>query len=280
MSEKVQVSANGLLFDVATSGHPDSDAVLFLHGFPQNSYAWRAQLAAVADAGYFGIAPDQRGYSPGARPKGIASYAMTHLVDDAVAVADFFGFQRFHLVGHDWGGQLAWMTTIQHPDRVISLTVLSRPHPRAFLESKVIDPEQENRSRHHRTFREPGATQELIDDLEGRCERMHRQGVSWDTIEHYLHPLESFEALDAALNWYRASELAQPVAAVSVPTVYLWGTNDGTVGRIAAELTEKYVNATYRFVELEDVGHFSTDQVPDVITRELLAHLSANNSSN
>ncbi|HMH60646.1 MAG TPA: alpha/beta fold hydrolase, partial [Bradyrhizobium sp.] len=126
----------GLTFDALTAGKPGAPLVLLLHGFAESMHCWRAQVAALADAGYRAVAPGQRGYSPGARPdvSDSANYHIDRLMDDAMAIvaASSYGEQRFHLVGHDWGGSIAWALADRFPERLASLTVLSRPHPNAF----------------------------------------------------------------------------------------------------------------------------------------------------
>src|ERR1700709_1768862 len=123
-------------FDALVAGEPGAPLVLLLHGFAESKHCWRAQVTALADAGYRAIAPGQRGYSPGARPdtNDTANYHIDRLMDDAMAIVATAGYgdQRFHLVGHDWGGSIAWALADRFADRVASLTVLSRPHPNAF----------------------------------------------------------------------------------------------------------------------------------------------------
>ena len=282
MIEERLLDANDLRFVADVAGSPDAPLILLLHGFPQTRYTWRGQVPALAEAGYLAVAPDQRGYSPGARPERVEDYATDRLTSDALAIADGLGAHRFHLVGHDWGGQLAWLIAAQYPERVRTLTVLSRPHPAAFARAMSEDEEQSDRSRHHRAFQDPTTAQRLLAD---DCARLRAtladQGVPARAIDAYLDPLSSPGALDAALNWYRAgagttSTLAgSATPATKVPTLYLWGDEDATVGRRAAELTEAYVDSEYRFVVIEGAGHFITDQQPDQVTRELLVHLEA-----
>src|SRR5215469_13002233 len=123
-------------FTVSIAGPANGPLVLLLHGYPQTRHTWRHQVPALGAAGYRAVAPDQRGYSPGVRPDParLAAYGIDRLVADVLdlAAASGHGTQPFHLVGHDWGGQVAWITTFRHPERLASLTVLSRPHPAAF----------------------------------------------------------------------------------------------------------------------------------------------------
>src|SRR3954447_8336073 len=133
--EQITISPH-LTFDAIVAGSPGAPLVLLLHGFAESMHCWRAQLAALAAAGYRAVAPSQRGYSPGARPdpNDTANYHIDRLMDDAMAIvaACGYGEARFHLVGHDWGGSIAWALADRFPERLASLTVLSRPHPNAF----------------------------------------------------------------------------------------------------------------------------------------------------
>lgn len=283
------VTASGLQFEVELAGDPAAPLVLLLHGFPQTSHSWRNELPALARAGYFAVAPNQRGYSPQARPREIAQYALELLVADALGIADAFGAQRFQLVGHDWGGQLAWTIAATHPDRVDTLTVLSRPHPAAFVRALKDDAAQAERSKHHRAFSDPNTAARLLEDGARRLRRtLQDQGVPATDVDAYLARLGDEPALDAALNWYRAarprssggsaapstSARERELPAISVPTLYLWGDADATVGRAAAEATGSYVTGHYRFEVIRGAGHFLTDQAGAHVTGALLDHLA------
>ncbi len=263
-----------LHFTVDIAG-PDTGApVLMLHGFPQNRQMWRHPMRALAAAGFRVIAPDQRGYSPRARPSAVAAYTTDCLTSDALNLMDLCGAKRFHLVGHDWGGQLAWLTAAGHPDRVASLTVLSRPHPAAFARAMAEDPEQANRSKHHKGFREADAITRLRqDNFKSLRKILELDGVAAVDVHTYLGPLADKGALESTVNWYRANTLPSPIAPVSTPTLYIWGTADVSVGRHAAELTAEFVHGPYKFVEIEGGGHFIVDQFPDRIAQLLLEYL-------
>ena len=274
----MSVTANGLEFTVDVAGPDGGDLVVLLHGFPQTRHAWRTELAALAAAGFRACAPDQRGYSPGARPAGVDAYRIEHLTADVLALADALGAQRFHLVGHDWGGQLAWILAAANPERVRTLSVLSRPHPAAFALALADDPEQRERSRHHGAHQRAEATDAYLADGAARLRAaLVAQGVPEADVGIYLATLGERAALDAAIHWYRAvgtsGIAAAEVPAVSVPTLYVWGDADATVGRYAAEATGGFVMGPYRFVELAGIGHFVTDQAPDAFPPLLLEHL-------
>ena len=262
-------------FTVNTAGPASGPPVLLLHGFPQTRHMWRHQLPALAAAGFRAVAPDQRGYSAGARPLEVEAYASDLLTSDALALMDARGAPRFHLVGHDWGGQLAWLIAADNPDRVATLTMLSRPHPAAFARAMAEDPEQAKRSQHHKAFREAEAAARLRqDNFKMLRAGLEREGVASEDFDAHFRTLGEPGALEAAINWYRANNIASAaILPVSVPTLYIWGTADASVGRRAAELTEQFVSGPYRFVEIEGGGHFIVDQFPDYIAQLLIEHI-------
>ena len=131
--EAQQIDVGALTFDALVAGPDDGELVLLLHGFPQTSHAWRDQLLALGEAGYLAVAPDQRGYSPGARPGDVEDYALDQLHDDVLGFADALGRERFHLVGHDWGAILVWTTAAWTPERLLSVTAVSVPHPDPYI---------------------------------------------------------------------------------------------------------------------------------------------------
>ena len=152
------IRANGLNLNARTAGPADGQLVILLHGFPQSSYEWRKQMPVLARAGYHVVAPDQRGYSPGARPTADADYTMNHMVADTIAIADHFHAKMFNLVGHDWGAAVAWATAIAHPSRLRTLTAVSVPHPAAYAKaSENPAGEQSQKKGYINTFAAPGA---------------------------------------------------------------------------------------------------------------------------
>lgn len=269
----------GLVFDLSAAGAADAPLVLMLHGFAVSRHLYDAQLPALAEAGYLAVAPNQRGYSAGARPdpSDHAQYDMRLLIEDALALADAMGHanRRFHLVGHDWGGSLSWDIAFHHPERLASLTMLSRPHPSAFQKALREDSEQPNRSRHHKAFLDPGAAATVLADDAAWLRRRHAaNGIPPAATEKHLAVIGNPAAMEGALAWYRARGVVhQPIGPVTVPTLFIWGDADDTVGRMAAEGTVDFIEAPYRFEVLPGVGHYAPDQVPARVTELLLEHL-------
>jgi pimeloyl-ACP methyl ester carboxylesterase len=275
-------TAPDLTFDVMVDGAGDGPPVLLLHGFAESFHMWRSQMPNLAAAGYRPVAPSQRGYSAGARPdtRDPANYAFDHLMNDAMSIVEACGDagDRFHVVGHDWGGSIAWGIADRYPERVASLTVLSRPHPNAFNHALAApDGEQKRRSSHHWWFLEADATARILaDDARWLRERLKANKVPEAEIAQYLAVLGNPDAMEAALTWYRArGAIRAPIGVVTVPTLFIWGNADDTVGRMAAEGTREFVAAPYQFVELPGVGHFAVAQAPDGVNALLLAHLAA-----
>ena len=269
-----------LSFDVLAAGEKTAPLVLLLHGFAESMHCWRAQVTALADMGYRALAPSQRGYSKGARPdpRDASHYHIDRLMDDAMAIvaASGHGNKRFHLAGHDWGGSIAWGLADRHSERIASLTILSRPHPNAFNRAlQMEDGDQAHRSRHHKAFLEPGAADiVLADDARWLRERLAANGVPQSAIEAHLVVLGNKPAMEAALAWYRArGAIRGPLGPIRVPTLYIWGDADDTVGRIAAEGTRDFIAAPYRFEVLPGVGHFAADQAPDRVSELMLENI-------
>lgn len=273
-------TGSGLTFTADVAGPAGGPLVLLLHGFPESRYSWRAALPALAAAGYRAVAPDQRGYSPGARPDpaDLANYAFDKLIADAIEIVAAAGHdgKRFHLVGHDWGGQVSWGVAGRHPERLASLTILSRPHPSSFRRALQKEGgDQKNRSRHHRAFLEPDTAKLLLADNARRLrEGLFGQGVPAAALEEHLSVLGNPEALEAALAWYRSNKgLAADIGTIAVPTLYIWGDVDATVGPDAAYGTAEFVAPSFAMEVLPNVGHFVMDQAPAKATDLLLAHL-------
>ena len=273
-------TGSGLTFTADVLGPTGGPLVLLLHGFPESRYSWRAALPALAAAGYRAVAPDQRGYSPGARPDpaDLSNYAFDRLVADVIEIAAAAGYdgKRFHLVGHDWGGQVSWGVAGKHPERLASLTILSRPHPSSFRRALLKeDGDQKHRSRHHRAFLDADTSKLLLADNARRLrDGLFGQGVPAAALEEHLSVLGNPEALEAALAWYRSNKgLAADIGTIKAPTLYIWGDADATVGPDAAYGTGEFVGVAYAMEVLPNVGHFVMDQAPAKATDLMLAHL-------
>ena len=271
-----------LVFDVRDEGPADGDVIILLHGYPETKESWEGVVPGMVAAGYRVLAPDQRGYSRRARPKGRRSYRAEHLVADVLALADAAGAERFHLVGHDWGGAVAWYCAMWHPDRVLTMTSLATPHPKA-MQKALLTSTQLLHSWYFLFYQLPLLPEWSATSTVGR--RMFRRtlvnsGLSEERLDHYLTVLDEPGAMTAVINWYRAvpftpQRLTTPV---NVPTLYVYGTRDFALGRRAADLTGRYVTGPYRY-EAPDVSHWIPEDVPDLVVRLLLDHIGRDATS-
>ena len=269
------VEAGGWTFGVRTAGPPGGRPVLLLHGFPQSARSWDGVAGVLAGAGCRAIAPDQRGYSPGARPPDVADYAVPHLVGDALAILDAHGADRADVVGHDWGAAVAWALAIGHPERVRTLTAVSVPHPAAFGWALRSDDDQRRRSTYMDLFRQEGTAERVL--LEGGARRLRGvfDGMPEAQVDAYVEPLREPGALTAALNWYRAMGGGSGVPGpATVPTTYVWSTADPALGRAGAERCGEHVTGPYAFEVLEGIGHWVPEQAPDRLARIILQRLA------
>jgi pimeloyl-ACP methyl ester carboxylesterase len=280
--ERLEIDANGFTFSARAAGPHDGRPLLLLHGFPETSWSWRVLLTQLGEAGYRAVAPDQRGYSPDARPTAISDYATPHLVDDVLAIADTMEMATFDLVGHDWGGMVSWVTAARHSDRVRSLCVVSTPHPEALRGALVgDDPDQVERSGYMEMFRRPDEPERLLlgEDGSGSGLRtlFESSGLDPTMADEYVAVLTEPGAMTAALNWYRAMRASDVdgLPPIVVPTLYVWSTGDPALGRVAAEATAEYVAGSYRFEVLDGVSHWVPEQAPDELGRLLLDHLAS-----
>jgi pimeloyl-ACP methyl ester carboxylesterase len=253
---------------------------VLLHGFPQTSWSYRRQLSALGAAGYRAVAPDQRGYSPRARPVEVDAYRSSELVADVLGIADALGAERFHLVGHDWGGAVAWQVGGRHGERLLSLTVLSTPHPGAFGRALrgELGGDQSERSGYMEIFRAPNSEDAFVQDgAQGLRTIYLGSGLTEDEAVPYVQALGTKAALGAALNWYRAADitLIDGLGPIEVPTLYIWSTNDVALGREPAEATADFVEGPYRFEVLEGISHWIAEHAPDRLNALLLDHLSS-----
>jgi pimeloyl-ACP methyl ester carboxylesterase len=266
-----------LRFPARCEGPVDGRPVLLLHGFPQSSHEWRAQLRALGAAGYRAVAYDQRGYSPDACPPEVGEYRMEELVADLLAVADAIGAERFDVVGHDWGGAVAWHVAGRHAERVRTLTAVSTPHPWPLQLARRSGGPQREMSSYIQVFRQPVVAEDFL--LEDNARRLRDVFATSGLTDYqpYLEIHTRRKLLTGGLNWYRAATAAdaENVGTIAVPTLFVWGTDDTALGREAAEGTASMVSGPYRFVALDGVGHWVPETAADRLNTLLLAHLGA-----
>ena len=281
----------GVELDVTLGGPDDAPAIFFLHGFPESARTWRYQLADLA-ADYRVIAPDQRGFARSSKPEGVENYTHDKPVGDLLALADVLEIETFTLVGHDWGGAVAWAAALGHPDRITRLAIVNAPHPFIFQKSVFDDPVQRKASQYIRAFRVPGMEDyfntkpdALFDNAFGTSGLGPE--ASDEEREIYFDEWKQPGAMVAMLNWYRASALivpamdetperpaylTAPFPVLQTPTLVIWGMGDTALTPSQLEGLEDVV-ADLTIVKVEDAGHFVTWEKPEAVTLALRAFL-------
>jgi pimeloyl-ACP methyl ester carboxylesterase len=261
------------------------EPVILLHSFPETSCMWNELLPRLVAAGYRCVAPDQRGYSPGARPTEVAAYDTIMLAGDVLALATAFAFafafERFHLIGHDWGAAVGWVLLREQPARVASWAALSVPHLASYGEASRNHPEQKEKGAYIDEMVQLGRAEAA---LTANDYARLRSGAwtlcSSEQREEYLQTFSQPAALTGALNWYRFAfdpsnrdRFFQPFD-VHIPSLTIWGNGDHGIGRSTTTLEREYMRGPYRFVEL-DAGHWLIQERFEDVSREILTHLGA-----
>ncbi len=268
----VQVRVKGLVFRARVAGLENlGPNLLLLHGFPETSIMWDRLIAAASESGFRVVAFDQRGYSPDARPESVEDYALPELVDDARAVADRFGFERFHLAGHDWGSVVGWNLTSREPDRVLSWTSLSIPHLGAVISSQ----ENPTTPAYIKFFQQPGIPETLLlafDQL--FLKRVAFSGIDPAHVDEYLDVFTEPGALTAAFNWYRVTRPDYWPGKIRQPVLYIWGNRDMPVfvnPKVQAA-HPNFLLGPFESIELS-AGHWLIEEQPDRVVDAIMTHL-------
>jgi pimeloyl-ACP methyl ester carboxylesterase len=268
---------DGLTFEVTDTGPTDGRPVILLHGFPEDRHCWDRLAAHLDGAGYRVLAPDQRGYSPGAQPPGRRSYTLNLLAGDVLALADAAGADRFDVVGHDWGAVVAWQLAGSYPDRIRSLTALSVPHPGAFREAMVRSSKVLH-SWYMLFFQIPEVPELILSAGRGRrfAAQLEGSGLDGATARRYADRAARPGALTGPINWYRALpfEIRNQLGPIVAPTLFAWGDADGFVTRTAAERCDRHVSGPYRFAALPGATHWLPTGSADELRPLLLEHLA------
>lgn len=279
--EAFSVEKDGLVFDgfrvagrstASAAGDPGDGrpVAVLVHGWPQFAACWEDTAAALTAAGIDVIAYDQRGYSPGARPDDVADYDVAKLVGDLHGLVEEWGLGRFHLVGHDWGGIVGWSYAAMHPDALASFTSVSTAHPIAHGQRIAEDPDQYERMHYLRRIRKAPAVVEerLLANGGARLAAMYDGAIADDRVQSYVERFSQPGMMEAALKYYRALGQgdSSSLTGITVPTLYVWGSEDLAFTRGAAELTGEHVEADYRFVEIPGATHWLPEQEPRVVS--------------
>jgi len=268
-----RVSANGLTFAVVDQG--EGAPVVLLHGFPDSADLWRNQVPALVDAGFRVIAPDLRGFGESDKPDSVDAYLMPNLMMDVTGIMDALGVGRAHVVGHDWGSVLAWMTAAFMPDRVERLVAMSVGHPLTFQDASM---EQRQKSWYMLLFQFRGVAEEWLRADDWRNFRQF--GGEAADIERYVEDLSRPGALEAGLSWYRANIPPEsliappmPLPEIVAPTMGIWSTGDIALTEDLMTRSSDYVKGPWRYERVEGAGHWMQLDQPETVNRLLIDFL-------
>ena len=274
----------GVTLAVQTGGPPGGEPIILLHGFPESHRTWRAVAPDLA-RDFFVVAPDQRGFAGSDKPEGVEAYRTDRIVEDLIALADILSFKRFTLVGHDWGGAVAWLAALRHPDRIARLVAVNAPHPLVFQKSLIEDEAQRAASQYMNAFRNPSieagiaamGLESFFDKTFGRHADLSL--VPAEERQVYLDQWASPGALTAMLNWYRASEIVvpepgeqaalpawtqMPFPHVTMPSLVIWGLKDQALLPVQLGSLDAVVD-NLRIAATPEAGHFIPWEYPEFV---------------
>jgi pimeloyl-ACP methyl ester carboxylesterase len=281
------VLPTGVSLDVAVAGDPANPAIILLHGFPESHRTWRHQIPELAKD-HFVLAPDQRGFARSSKPADVSDYTPDKMVGDLIALADHFGVGTFTLVGHDWGGAIAWMAALQRPDRIARLIIVNAPHPFVFQKTMFDDMAQREASQYIRAFRNPDLEKHIdAIGLSAFFDGSFMQHTDFDKVVDekpiYLDQWGQPGAMTAMLNWYRASAiivpamdeaperpafLSAPFPPITQPTLVIWGIKDKAL--LPSQLDGLDALVPDLTLVKVDSGHFVPWEAPEAVTRAML----------
>ena len=284
----------GVTLNVALAGAPSNAPVVLLHGFPESHRTWREIAPRLADEFYL-IMPDQRGFAGSDRPQDVEAYATDVLVDDIFALADALGVDRFALVGHDWGGAIAWTAALKEPERLTRLAIINAPHPLIFQKSLIESSEQRAASQYISAFRSR-MFEKAVDatGYDALFEKSFSRHVDLAIVpqaerDRYIAEWSEPGGLTAMLNWYRASKLIvpppgitiplpdwmlRPFPKIRIPTRVIWGMKDVALLPVQLEDLDHLVE-DLSIVRVPDAGHFVPWEAPDDVFAALQPFLAA-----
>ena len=277
-----KITTNGVTLNVAVAGPEDGPLVILLHGFPEFWYGWRHQIGHLALAGYRVLAPDQRGYNASDKPSGVGSYSLEKLSGDVVGLVDARGRERAHLIGHDWGGVVAWDAISRYPSRFDRAVILNAPHPDAFFRELRGNLGQLFKSWYTLAFQLPWVPESILRRrdfamLADGMRKSSRAGTFQPAdFERYRRAWSEPGALTSMVHWYRAAfrvkhrPYSDPL--VQVPTLLIWGLRDEFLGPGLARSSYALCESA-RLEWIEDASHWVHHEEPDRVNRLISDHL-------
>jgi pimeloyl-ACP methyl ester carboxylesterase len=274
--KEIEIEARGMTFQALADGPEDGPLLLLLHGLPRNRWEWHHQIPAMAERGFRAVAPDLRGFCPGARPEGVEAYHLKEYAQDIIEIADVLGDtgHPFHLMGTSIGATMAWWLAAKHSDRIATLVCINIPHPGALAagrsNTRTKTEGQKQKFNYLQEAAREGSERKMFEAM------LATQGVSAEESEPYRKALESDEALRAVYNYYRAIPLwmKERLDPVAMPTMFIWPTGSQNVASASIEANSNWVKGPYRLEIVEDVHQPVLQAAPERMTPLLLEHLA------
>jgi epoxide hydrolase 4 len=265
------VDSHGVKIHYVEAG--DGPLLVMIHGFPDFWYTWRAQMPELAKH-FKTVAIDQRGYNLSDKPEGVENYKLEKLVADLDAVVDHFGAKKAVIVGHDWGGMVAWTYAMQHPDKVDRLVILNLPHPRGLLRELANNPDQQHHSQYARNFQEPDAAKKVTPEM--LTFWVHGK----EAQAKYLEALKR-SSMEGMLNYYKANYPREPykipdnaMPNVKCPVLMIHGLKDTALLPGALAGTWNWIDNEFTLVTIPNAGHFVQQDAAPVVTRTMVRWLT------
>jgi epoxide hydrolase 4 len=273
-SEEGFVDSEGVKIHYVSLGRSQDPLVVLIHGFPDFWYSWRAQMPALAKH-FHVVAIDQRGYNLSGQPEGVESYKTEKLVGDVVAVVKHFGPGKAVIVGHDWGGLVAWSFAMTHPELTDRLVVLNLPHPKGLLRELATNPQQQKNSQYARNFQKPDAAKQISTDVlagwvkDPEARKTYQAAFKRSSLEGMLNYYKANYPRDPA----EATKVSQDVPPVKCPVLLIHGLKDQALLPGALNDTWNWVESDLTLVTIPGAGHFVQQDASDLVTRTIVAWL-------
>lgn len=289
--EHTYINTNGIRLHVVQAGPKSGIPVILLHGFPEFWYGWRKQIPALVNAGCRVIVPDQRGYNLSDKPKDKKDYSISTLVDDVLGLIKVLDYEKVNLVGHDWGGGVAWILAMSHPEKLHKLAILNSPHPAVYRRFLQRDPDQIRRSWYWLFFQLPRLAEKILsannfrEMVRGLLNSSKKNTFTNEDIDKYKEAWSQPGALTSMLNWYRAAFQSSPKMPadmrVKVRTLMMWGMKDVALSHRLARPSIDYCDdrnlilfpESTHWAHLDaadEVNHYLIDFLLDSITRRAI----------
>lgn len=266
------IETNGIKLHIVQKGDSESPLVLLLHGFPEFWYGWRQQIDFLAGMGFRVVVPDQRGYNLSDKPKGIDAYRIDNLTLDIIGLIDALNYKKATIIGHDWGGMIAWQLAIKYPERLEKLIILNIPHPKVMKKTLLTSWRQKRKSWYIFFFQVPWLP-ELISSrinfalLRKVLIKSSRRGTFSETdLKQYQEAWSKKNALRSMINWYRAAFRTMFEKSVKsyidIPTLLIWGMKDFA---LISDMAQPSIDLCRkgRLVFIEEASHWVQHEEPD-----------------